>query len=143
MLKKSIGLFLLLLLILVSCSSSKDQITSGTKYKLYLDSVYNKHYYLSDDTRIYVVLPEEMKSKSPEFVFEDSKGYTYASLNDNIVEIDVDTTNALYTGYPSSVTTNPTVAKESVTKKNAVTKAKKKVRTTKKSKTATSTKKGS
>jgi hypothetical protein len=143
MLKKSFRLLFLPLVILISCSSSKDQIASNAKYKLYIDSVYNKPYYMSDDTRIYVVLPEELKNKAPEFVFEDSKGYTFASINDEIVEVEVDTTNALYMGYPSSIVTNPVATKENITKKNAVSKVKKKVRTTKKTKTSVTTKKGS
>ena len=86
-------------------------------------------------------MPEELKNKIPEYVYEDSKGYTYASLNDEVIEIDADTTNALYMGYPSSIIAQPSIAKETVTKKSSNSKAKKKVRTSQKTKTQTVKKK--
>jgi hypothetical protein len=136
-----IVLLALVIIIFMSCSSSKNQLASSEKCKVYLDSVYNKHYYFSDSTRIYLVIPEELKNNIPEYVYEDNKGYTFATLNDDIIEIDADTTNALYMGYPSAAVTQSTVSKENLDKKSTNSKAKKKVRTTKKTKVQTSKKK--
>jgi len=116
------------------CSSSNNEITNGTKFKLYLDSLNKKYYYLFDSTRLYVLIPDSISKFNPEFIYEDSKGYPFLSLNDEKVEIDIDTTNSLYMVNDTKNLTNENKAITTKNKKVIKSKVKKRTKSTTKSK---------
>ncbi len=117
---------ILFFLIVMSCSSTKDQITDGIRYDLYKDSLLRKHYYVYDSMRLYVIIPEEIEDKNPKYLFEDSKGTPFISIGEDLFEVDIDTTNSLYTGAALMAITDSLKTKELANKKLSKAKSKKK-----------------
>ncbi|HEY9186498.1 MAG TPA: hypothetical protein PKW14_05910 [Bacteroidota bacterium] len=116
------------------CSSSNNEISNDAKYKLYLDTLNKKYYYLFDSTRLYVLIPDSISKYNPEFIYEDSKGYPFLSLNNEKFEVDIDTTNSL---YMVNDTKSITYENKSITTKNkkvVKSKVKKRPKSTTKSK---------
>jgi len=93
-----------------------------------------KYYYLFDSTRLYVLIPDSISKFNPEFIYEDSKGYPFLSLNDEKVEIDIDTTNSLYMVNDTKNLTNENKAITTKNKKVIKSKVKKRTKSTTKSK---------
>lgn len=121
--------YLLILFIIfsfITCSTSKEDFSNNNKFKLYLDSMYNKYYYLFDSTRLYVLIPDSISKIKPEFIYEDSKGYPFLSINNEKFEVDIDTTNSLYMVQETKEPTTEINKKESQKKKIVKSKVKKK-----------------